>query len=36
MFYRVTVVVEVLHFRRAEREPVLDQTLKEMIEDGRM
>ncbi len=36
VFYRVTVVVEVLHFRRAEREPVLDQTLKEMIEDGRM
>ena len=36
VFYRVAVVVEVLHIRRAEREPVLDQTLREMIDEGRM
>ena len=36
VFYRIQVDVEVLHVRRAERAPVLDQTLREMIEDGRM
>lgn len=36
VFYRVAAAVEILHVRRAEREPVLDQTLREMIDEGRM